>query len=85
MNPAEHPGRLKIPTHLLVIDAIGTLLLALGIWGALAGGGNVLPVLAAPRVSWSLVAIGAVLVLYFVVELIRITLHARRRKGPGGE
>lgn len=83
MNRAEHPGPLRVPTHLLVIDAIGTLLLALGVWGALGGGGSVLPFLAAPRVAWSLVAIGAVLVVYFAVELVRITLHARTRKGPG--
>jgi len=75
---------MRIPAHLLVIDAVGTLLLVLGIWGALAGGGEILPFLSTPRVAWSLAAIGLVLVLAVSTAIVRLTLDARRKKAPGG-
>jgi hypothetical protein len=74
---------MKIPLHLIVMDAIGALAAGLGLWGALAGGGTTLPILARPRVAWSLVAIGVLLMIYAGVELVRIELHRRRRRAPG--
>ena len=74
---------MKIPLHLIVMDAIGALAAGLGLWGALAGGGTTLPILASPRVAWSLVAIGVLLMIYAGVALVRIELHRRRRRAPG--
>jgi len=74
---------MKIPLHVIVMDAIGALAAGLGLWGALAGGGATLPILASSRVAWSLVAIGLLLMTYAGVELVRIELHRRRRRGPG--
>jgi len=69
--------------HLLVLDAVGALAAGLGLWGALAGGGAVLPWLARPRVAWSVAAIGVLLVLYAGVEIVRGELARRRREGAG--
>ena len=74
---------MKIPLHVIVMDAIGALAAGLGLWGALAGGGTSLPVLASPRVAWSLVAIGVLLMVYAGVELVRIALRGRRPRAPG--
>ena len=74
---------MKIPLHLIVMDAIGALAAGLGLWGALAGGGTTLPILASPRVAWSLVAIGGLLMIYAGVALVRIALYRRRRRAPG--
>ena len=74
---------MKIPLHLLVLDAVGALAAGLGLWGALAGGGAVLPVLANPRVAWSTVAIGVLLMVYAGVELVRVALRRRGPKAPG--
>ncbi len=74
---------MRFPLHLIVIDGIGALFAALGLWGALAGGGTVLPVLANARVAWSLIAIGVLMMVYAAVELVRAELQRRRRKGPG--
>jgi hypothetical protein len=76
---------MKIPLHLLVLDAIGALAAGVGLWGALAGGGATLPLLANPRVAWSIVAIGVLLMAYAGVELVRIALHRRSPKAPGEE
>lgn len=76
---------MKIPLHLLALDAIGALAAGLGLWGALAGGGAVLPVLADPRVAWSIVAIGVLLMVYAGVELVRVALNRRRHRAPGEE
>jgi hypothetical protein len=74
---------MKIPPHVIVMDAIGALATALGLWGALAGGGATLPFLATPRVAWSLVAIGVVLMVYSGVTLVRIVRERSRERGPG--
>ena len=74
---------MKIPARLIVMDAIGALAAGLGLWGALAGGGATLPILASPRVAWSLVVIGVLLMSYAAVELVRAELYRRRRKAPG--
>jgi hypothetical protein len=74
---------MRIPPHVIVMDAIGALATGLGVWGALGGGGTTLPVLASPRVAWSLVAIGVLMMLYAGVEIVRIALDQRRRKAPG--
>jgi hypothetical protein len=72
---------LKIPPHIIVIDAVGAIAAALGLWGALAGGGATLPFLATPRIAWSLVAIGVVLMVYSGVTLVRIA-RERAQRGP---
>ena len=54
-----------------------------GGWGALAGGGEILPLLAPPRVAWSLAAIGLVRVLAVSTAIVRLTLDARGKKAPG--
>jgi hypothetical protein len=74
---------MKIPLHVIVVDAIGAIATALGLWAALGGGGAALPVLANPRVAWSLVAIGVLMMVYAGVEIVRIALDRQRRKGPG--
>jgi hypothetical protein len=74
---------MKIPAHVVVMDAIGALAAALGLWGALGGGGATLPFLATPRVAWSLVAIGAVLMVYSSVTLVRLVRDRTRQRGPG--
>jgi len=76
---------MKIPLHVIVMDAIGALAAGLGLWGALAGGGATLPILASSRVAWSLVAIGLLLMGYAGVALVRAELGRRRRKAPGEE
>jgi len=76
---------MKIPLHVIVLDALGALVAGLGLWGALAGGGATLPVLASARVAWSLVVIGVLLMTYAGVELVRFALHRRRRRAPGEE
>lgn len=74
---------MKIPLHLLLLDAIGALAAGLGLWGALAGGGATVPILADARVAWSIVAVGLLLMIYAGVEIVRLELDRRRRKGPG--
>ena len=74
---------MKTPLHVILMDAIGGLAAGLGLWGALAGGGATLPILARPRVAWSLVAIGVVLMVHRSVTLVRIPLDQQRRKEPG--
>ena len=76
---------MRIPLHLLVLDAIGALTTGVGLWGALAGGGATLPILANPRVAWSIAAIGVLLMVYAGVELVRIALRRRGPKAPGEE
>ena len=76
---------MRIPLHLLVLDAIGALTTGVGLWGALAGGGATLPILANPRVAWSIAAIGVLLMVYAGVELVRIALRRRGSKAPGEE
>jgi hypothetical protein len=68
--------------QLIAIDALGAAVSALGLWGAVGGGGEVLPLLAQPRVAWSLVAIGTVLMIAVGITIVRAVL-ARTPPGPG--
>ncbi|MGE5791499.1 MAG: hypothetical protein ACM36B_02325 [Bacteroidota bacterium] len=74
---------MKIPLHVIVVDASGAIATALGLWAALGDGGAALPVLANPRVAWSLVAIGVLMMVYAGVAIVRIALDRQRRRGPG--
>jgi hypothetical protein len=68
--------------QLIAIDAIGAALCALGMWGVAGGGGEVLPFLNAPRVAWSLVAIGAVLMIAVGIAIVRAVLAHQSPPSP---
>ncbi len=81
----REPSRPGIPPHLIAIDAIGAAIALLGLWGVFAGGGDVLPFLDAPRVAWSLVAIGGVLIAAVGISIVRVVRARARPRSPGEE
>lgn len=73
----EQPG---FPVSLIVIDAIGTAFLAVGLLGLFApdNATTLLPVMADSNSAWVCIGIGAALILFATSEIIGHLLNRRR-------
>ena len=73
-------GRLRIPLQLIVIDVLGAAAAGLGMYGLVADTPPAFaPALGDPAKAWMLVALGAVMMGYAVVEILRRAAKSARR------
>jgi len=80
MTAAEHP-RLGIPLTLIVIDVLGATAAGLGIYGLTADTPPAFaPALGEPAKAWLLVALGAAMMGYAVVEILRRAAKSARQR-----
>jgi len=71
---------LQLPWRLLLLDLIGTLLVALGLYELFAPGPGLLPdSLSFPYHEWALIAAGLAIMLPAVSRLLAFLAQARRR------
>jgi len=78
MSPAQGL-RLRIPLQLIVIDVLGAAAAGIGIYGLLADAPpSFAPALGEPAKAWLLVALGAVMMGYALVEIVRRAAKAAR-------
>jgi hypothetical protein len=68
-----------LPTHWLVLDVVGALMLAAGVLGLTGAGAGFAPRLGNPQVAWTLVVVGAGLMAIAAAKL----LAALRARGGG--
>ena len=76
--------KLSIPLDWVIVDAIGALLTAAGVYGLLAGPGAAIPVLGDPGVAWLCILVGVALMGLAVVRIfarIKAQLDAMTRRG----
>lgn len=79
MNTDDRP-RLGIPLQLIAIDVLGAAAAGLGIYGLAADAPpSFAPALGEPAKAWMLVALGAAMMMYAVVEILRRAAKSARR------
>lgn len=80
MSAPERPG-MRIPLQLIAIDIVGVTVAGLGIYGLAADAPpQFAPALGEPANAWLLVALGALLMVYAVFEIVRLAAKAARRR-----
>ncbi|MDX1376219.1 MAG: hypothetical protein R3357_11680 [Burkholderiales bacterium] len=78
MSPAGR-ARMRLPLRLVAIDVVGAVTAGLGIYGLVADVPPAFaPALGDPANAWLLVVLGAALMGYAVVEIVRLAAKAAR-------
>ena len=77
--PLQPPLRpFRIPFTLILVDLVGALITGFGVWGLIdSQAPERVPAFTAPVVAWLMLAIGVVMMIYAVFDLVRLA-RARR-------
>lgn len=75
------PAPLRIPPVLIVLDAVGAIVCALGAYGLMADEPpGFMPALAEPVNAWLLIVLGVAMMGYAVAGILRLALGSGRRR-----
>jgi len=74
---------MRIPSQLIVMDLVGTLLAAIGLAGMFMDLSHVIPLFEDRNVAGMVAGVGFALMTFAVLKIVRI-LRERRMQPPGG-
>jgi len=77
--PDQKPAPLRIPLDWVIVDALGAILAAAGVYGLAAGRQAALPLLADPGVAWLCILAGGAMMALAVAQIVRRILQQRGR------
>ncbi len=81
--PDQDPPPLRIPIAWVIVDALGALLTAAGVYGLLAGRDAALPILAQTGVAWLCIIAGVGLMALALAQIVQRILRQRAANKRG--